>query len=481
MVSVATNTYDCGVIMIRLSSYAILSSRLENGGYALLNGRSGAIDIINEDFHRILADKIETCNPHSIYFDRELFPDDLFTQFFERGHLVSVPHEAEKEQVVQIANLLHERDRKQLSIVIAPDTDCNYRCTYCFEKHLQSDAPGSSSLRIESVKSIFDTINLLKGEKNSDVNRIILYGGEPLNAINKDVIFEIVKQGNLQGFTFSAITNGHDLETFFTLLGEGLIEELQITVDGPKHIHDKRRISLDGNSSFDRVISNMRKIISQGIDVTANVRINVDKYNVGHLGELFETFESEGFLDNTKISIYLAPVFDAEETVATLAGTNKMETEHALTALNVKYENVHVSSTQTNNGTPLLTSLFNNSPFQLKSSFCGATTSTYVFLPDGTISSCMEAIGKTHNTIGCYSADGLQLNDEICRTWLSRSVASIPECLDCRYCLVCAGGCPQHAIAKNGSINTPYCDHFQDFYPSTLADSLESFLSANYV
>ena len=51
-----------------------------------------------------------------------------------------------------------------------------------------------------------------------------------------------------------------------------------MTIDGPKDVHDSRRISCDGKSTFDLLISNVNKLIDSGLDVI--VRINVDKENI---------------------------------------------------------------------------------------------------------------------------------------------------------------------------------------------------------
>jgi len=463
--------------VLRLSSYAILSNRLTNGGYALLSGLSGGIDIINEDFHSVLIDKLNNCDPHAIYFERDFFPNDLLKQFVERGYLTTASHEEEKELLSNIAKFMHERSRKRPSIVIVPDTDCNYRCVYCFEKQLQINALGNTAMSKDTVRNMYFAIDQILADKDSESVQITLYGGEPLNAKNKEIVFDIVDNGRKRGFSFSAITNGHDLDVFIPVLGKGSIEELQITIDGPKAIHDKRRVSLDKTSSYDRIVPNIHRLIHE-TDVLIKIRINADRHNVGYISELFADFDSEGWLNNEKLHSYVAAVQEETPMGTACYGIDDSEIEEELTKFKNRFSNVSVGSPQNGKGMPISSALFNNSPFQLKSVFCGAVANTYIFLPDGSIASCMEAIGQDHNVIGYYTKDGLTLNEDNYLKWMSRSAASIPECLDCRYCLVCAGGCPQSAINRNGDIYTPCCNAFQESYPAVLATAAEQYLSA---
>ena len=62
------------------------------------------------------------------------------------------------------------------------------------------------------------------------------------------------------------------------------IKGAQVTIDGPQKIHDKRRISCNGKSTFNLLINNIDKLLNNDLDVI--LRINVDKENVNSLDEL---------------------------------------------------------------------------------------------------------------------------------------------------------------------------------------------------
>jgi len=460
--------------MLRLSSYAILSTRLENGGYALLGGLSGAMDIISEDLYGILHERQDSEDCHRVFFEDGFFPDELEKQFLERGHFTALPHEAEREKLAAAAGAMHERSRMSPSFTIVTDTDCNYRCVYCFEKHLQHSPGERTAMEPGNVPAVYRAIEEISGGNPQD-RRIALYGGEPLNAKNRDIVFSIVEAEQAKSFSFSAITNGHCLDAFLPLLGKGGIEEIQVTLDGPRKIHDKRRVALDGSSSCDRIIANLRRVAEE-TDTEIHVRVNADQENAGSLAALFADLEAEGLLGYPqRIIFYVSPVFGGD------APLGNAGVEDALEKLKGSYPALHVGSPRRYDGDAILHGLLEQAPYRLKSAYCGAATGSYIFLPDGTIASCLEALGKEHNAIGRYSEHGAALGGEAHDLWRNRSAANIPQCLECKYCLVCCGGCPVQAMERHGTLYAPDCGDFPQTFPAILADAAERFLAANQV
>jgi uncharacterized protein len=462
-----------GGSMVRLSSYAILSTRLKNNGYAIFNGLSGAIDIINEDLYSVLHERQDNEGCHRVFFDDGFFPEDLREHLLERGHLTAVSHDTERERLANKAAALHERSRMFPSFTIVPDTDCNYRCVYCFEKHLQNNNGGCTAMGIDKVESIFRAIDEISGGKVAPQKRIALYGGEPLNEKNRDVVYRIVETGKAKGYCFFAITNGHCIDTFLPLMGKGGIEEIQVTIDGSRHIHDKRRVTLDQSSSYDKVVANLHRLVLE-TDTEINMRVNADEQNIGSLAALFTDLEAEGLLGIPQIVYYVSPVHGPDASVFGNAGV-----EEALEDLKTSYPALHVGSARRFSGDAIFYGLLEQSPSKLKSTYCGATSNLYIFLPDGRIASCLESLGKEENAIGHYSDSGVTLGGKAYDLWMNRSAANIPQCLDCRYCLVCSGGCPQQAMNSSGSLYTPNCGDFQESYPVILADAAERFLTTN--
>lgn len=101
---------------------------------------------------------------------------------------------------------------------------------------------------------------------------------------NKDAVTYLVKQGMERGFTFSAITNGYDLDCFEALLSPNAIKFVQITIDGIPERHNKRRIHAQGVPTFDKIVNNIGMALRHGVKVS--VRVNTDSDNIEDLKAL---------------------------------------------------------------------------------------------------------------------------------------------------------------------------------------------------
>jgi len=112
-------------------------------------------------------------------------------------------------------------------------------------------------------------------------------------------------------YSASIITNGIllDTETVKRLSNDCKISHAQITIDGLKETHNKRRILIGDGDSFD--------IVTHNIDVCKDclpisVRVNIDKDNVDEAEDLTRYFlEEKGWGGNP--SFHLAPVNNYDE------------------------------------------------------------------------------------------------------------------------------------------------------------------------
>jgi len=464
--------------MLRLSSYLILSDRLKNGGYAVLCGLSGAIELVSEDLYQILKTKTSSGNPHMLYIEENDLPPDIIETFLKRGHITKISHEEERDLLKEVASIMHEQAVKQPSVVIVPNLDCNYRCVYCFEKHMQSGLKTrKTKMTLSDVDAVYQAIDMLASEVGSIAEKITLFGGEPLCADNKKVVQYIVERGLKGGHSFFAVTNGHDIDEFIEFLGKDKITGLQITVDGPESVHNKRRIPIDGSSSFAKVMVNIRRAIAE-TDVMISLRINLDENNYQAINELLSIFEKEGWLKNPRISIATAVIDIKNKKGNIVPALDLNKVRSIMSDVTKQYVNVEIGSQQSAEGYRAVSALSSNTPYSLRSSYCAATSGMYIFLPDGTISSCWDSLGEECSRIGTYSEKGLSLDKPKMAHRFNRSAAKIPACLDCKYCLVCAGGCAQHAEYNSHDIYQPCCDNFPNIYPWALADAVEKYLKA---
>ncbi|MBO6796637.1 radical SAM protein [Maricaulis sp.] len=470
--------------MFRLSSYTILSTRLPSGGYVLMNGLSGSMDFISERIGAPLANALHPRNEAAIEEVIGTLPLPLKKEWYDRGHLVEMSRAEEQENVVNLAGALHDALHSKPAFMIVPNLDCNYRCTYCFERPMQnalkstsgeiSHHKGNVVMSREQADAALAAIAEIKKTRGQPPGgQIVLYGGEPLDRANLDVVTHIVRSGQAAGHHFACITNGHDLEAFLELIGSGGIEQVQISIDGPKDIHDKRRVYIGKESSFDKIVANIDLALEQ-TDAQIQIRVHVDPSNIHHFDTIISDFALRGWIDHPQVIIYANTVYDKD-----VEGTVHAEIDHGdiVTALNDRcreFDNVFTSAPAIHAERAMGPVFNENARFGLKSTFCSANTGNFIMAADGHVYACWESVGKACSRIGAYGPDkSLSLDEKATERWFSRSIETLPTCQRCRYALVCGGGCAQYAEYNTGDIYNAYCDDFERTFRAALSEHSE--------
>jgi uncharacterized protein len=167
--------------------------------------------------------------------------------------------------------------------------DCNQRCDYCF---VEGKNP-SNPMDRETAEKAIDLLFALS--RNNPDLKILLFGGEPMLAFDliKDIVFysEAKQTGSGQSVSFNMTTNGTLFdEVRISFLAKHRVKYL-LSIDGDQETHDLHRKSVDGESSYLRIIRNLPLFKSYqpwlGARMTAQPD-TVDKIhsNVIHLAEL---------------------------------------------------------------------------------------------------------------------------------------------------------------------------------------------------
>ncbi len=175
------------------------------------------------------------------------------------------------------------------SLKVAVTLDCNFECPYCFERCKRR-------LSIDWSKLKHDVLTAAGNEKFFHVS---LFGGEPL--LERENILKFMsllnKENKRTFFTGSLVTNGYLLSKDFVARAPWL-RKVQITLDGPPEVHDKRRFLKGGKGTFWRIWSNMLHYLysSSGLLV---IRSNLDRNNLHEYSGLLDMLEQEvkGFSD----------------------------------------------------------------------------------------------------------------------------------------------------------------------------------------
>jgi len=287
-----------------------------------------------------------------------------------------------------------------------------------------------------------------------------LLGGEPLLARNRELVLYILRQGVERGYEFSVISNATELDAFLPELAGLNVKFIQITLDGLKHTHDRRRFGPQREGSFDRIVPNVGRALRAGLRVS--LRVNVDATNFDEVRALAELAGREGWVGSPTFDMYVAPVY-------TGAGKCGLDESVALpdAQLAEKMADLHraVPSARIVRHAPAVERVFmglfrSGQYLGFKGEFCGSSGAMHIFDPYGKMYACWESVGQRVGELGSYFPQ-VAYDEAAVESWRGRVVTSIPQCRACKYALLCGGGCPQHAYNANGSLRSPACRDFQ--------------------
>jgi uncharacterized protein len=283
---------------MHISRHNLIFNTQEPDWFVVLNPLARSIDLLD-------SRAIEILQSPGASDAWNAFPEFL-RLCLERGY---VYHEADDEE--QRLRALEKKskelsDAEPLAFVVYVTFACNLRCTYCFESRSLQGQRGV--IQPDVIDSLFRAIAELQQQRNNPMPpEITLFGGEPLlrGKAHEESITRILDSCKEKGFRISLITNGVELGGYSDLLSRYDIENIQITVDGPQRIHDRRRIFANGQGSFHRIVAGIDEALEKGLKIS--LRVNVDDENVAYLPELADFILQKGWLEK-RVDVYITPV-----------------------------------------------------------------------------------------------------------------------------------------------------------------------------
>ncbi len=346
-----------------------------------------------------------------------------------------------------------------LRFAICPTYQCNLACKYCYEGTLPQDS--TATLGEQDVEALFRSVDCISSSRGQQKVAIELTGGEPLLPRNKTIIEQIFSEASKRGHNIGVVSNGVCLAPHFAdlfLRYSKSISWVQVTLDGPREIHDSRRPFRGGQGTFDAIATTIDFLLEN--DLPVRLRVNIDAQNIPHLSELAGFMQRKGWVGRDSLQCHLAPVLDHrndKDYPYLLPEVDLLSATEQLDWLDSSLDGVfqshlfrtlqHVSSVIEGGGgspSPCFQYCESNSP------------NFFVFGADGLIYPCGEAIGNTEFAIGRFlPAHELWSNKE--QLWRTRSIASIPACRECNIAGFCGGGCTFAAFVQHGSPNVGMC------------------------
>ena len=261
------------VSQYKVSKYNFFS-RLENGNLLAFNAMSCGLGVIDDETYaeyRLLEE-----NPAC---------DGIRKNTIEalcKGRFI-IPDELEEIEDIKASHFISRFANNGYGLTLVPTMACNFACSYCYEP---SKDTSPRPEKTNEMPEEFDEqiISLLRPQLHPGANLTnTWYGGEPLLALERICTLseKMMKMcyDNKLNYMAGIITNGYLLtkEVLLTLV-QYKVRTAQITLDGPKSVHDMRRPLKDGSGTFEKVVGNIMSI-PDDFPFEVSIRVNVDKRN----------------------------------------------------------------------------------------------------------------------------------------------------------------------------------------------------------
>lgn len=167
---------------------------------------------------------------------------------------------------------------------------CNLDCEYCFFLSKENLYPGD---RFRMSADILETYirQLLEAHRTPEVT-VAWQGGEPtlmgLDFFRRSV--ELVDQYRRPGqrVQYTIQTNGTKIDDRWAAFLKQHNFLVGLSVDGPRHLHDRYRVDKQGKGSFAQVMAGYQHLQAHNVDV--NVLCTVNAANQDHPVEVYRFF-----------------------------------------------------------------------------------------------------------------------------------------------------------------------------------------------
>jgi len=345
-----------------------------------------------------------------------------------------------------------------LNVIFTLTYSCNFSCSYCFQLR-QKNPIGDKIISFDFIENAKEIVSQLEafGNYPKGLSKIYLYGGEPLR--NEPHLLKIVDK-LLDTFTPSnqifITTNGYDLNHYKPILERYSNLNIQVTIDGPKFIQDKKRRAKDKGSSFDKILSNLKFVKSLNHNIM--IRINVGEDNYLYILDLMNELRDYNIFTDEDLPkhIYLAPVTNRESEEINIAFYKAF--------IDYYFEYLFRYKIRVSNIRPLdyAIKVAEGETITPSKFYCDAIYGKYIIDPIGNIGICEEAVLNENQFVGNIDKEGKVAIKE--NPWKDRTVEDMSECINCEYRYMCSGGCPWKASNCTRNYKSAMCDGFKEIF-----------------
>lgn len=333
---------------------------------------------------------------------------------------------------------------------------CNLNCDYCFAS--QGRYKGERAIMdFETGKRALDFLVENSGSrKNLEVD---FFGGEPL--MNFGVVKQLVsyarsieKEKN-KNFRFTLTTNGVLIDDDVIEFANKEMNNVVLSLDGRKSVHDRHRVDYQGKGSYDTVVPKFKEFIKRRTNGTYYMRGTFTHENTDFTNDIFHMAD----LGFTELS--MEPVVCSPDDPCAL-------TAQDLPILFEQYEILAKEMLKRKKeGNPFtfyhyMLDLSHGPCMYKRISGCGSGTEYMAVTPSGELYPCHQFVGDKKYLLGDIwnGVTNTTLRDKfkLCNVFAHK------ECNDCWASMYCSGGCAANAYHAVGDINGVYkygCELFK--------------------
>lgn len=401
--------------MYKQSDYNFVYDDLGADKVLLYNSRTGALAMLQEAQHLQFQQFITD--------GTEIKDADFLSNLLTCGYIV--PKDVDEKFLIKAQMLEGRYNSQALSLTIAPTMACNFRCVYCFEQGHYGNAimdQATANAVIDFVKKNSNHIKLL---------HVTWFGGEPLIGLSviEQLTREFVAFCQSKDITYHAsiVTNGYLLtRDVAERLQACFVQSAQITVDGPRDVHNARRPLANGGGNYDTIIKNL-SAAKDFLQIT--VRVNVDTDNMEDAKKVMADLRGAGLLPGIQVYPGLVISYDNKY------NGDKCLSDEAYSKYNLRFL------------------LENQLPVQKiypvpKRNYCGADHNRSWVIDDvGNLYKCWNDIGIPEKSVGNICTKGSCLSSTaLIERYGSFDPMNNTDCSDCKMLPICLGGCPRNAL-----------------------------------
>lgn len=427
----------------------------KNNGYnIILDVNSGSVHVVDDVAYDVIAlyEKEErsliTEKMLQKYNGEKLTKEDLeelyseIEQLREEGTLFT--EDTYREGVIDFRK--RQTVVKALCLHIAHA--CNLSCRYCFAG--EGEYRGDRSLMsFEVGKKALDFLVANSGSRrNLEVD---FFGGEPL--MNFDVVKKLVEYGRSlekehdKHFRFTLTTNGVLLDDDIIEFANQEMDNIVLSIDGRKEVHDHMRPRKDGSGSYDLILDKFKRVAESRGQQKYYVRGTFTHYNLDFVEDVLHLAD-EGFRQISVEPVVAGPdepyAIREEDIPVICEGYDRLaremiEREKAGRGFTFFHYMIDLT------GGPCV---------YKRLSGCGSGTEYLAVTPWGDLYPCHQFVGNEAFLLGNVD-DGI-VNSELRDRFKLCNVYAKEECRNCFAKFYCSGGCAANAYNMHGDINQPY-------------------------